>query len=92
MQCYQVAMRLLLKGRPIFGLIIKEILFLVNFAYSHLIKRPLERGQHERGRARFKSICCMPLIHGAIDCTHMHISKPAFFQRIIILSKLVDST
>jgi hypothetical protein len=65
-------------GRSTVGLVIREVVSTINIAYNDLIKWP-RREYMRQVMLDFKSFCGMPSVHGAIDCTHIHISKPALF-------------
>jgi hypothetical protein len=65
-------------GKSTVGLVIREVVAAINRVYAHVIHWP--RGQEMREvMLEFKKWCGIPSVHGAIDCTHIGISKPAQF-------------
>jgi hypothetical protein len=66
-------------GCSIVGLVIREVVSTINVVYTDVIRWP--RGQElYEVMADFKAWCGMPLVHGAIDCTHISIAKPGLFS------------
>jgi hypothetical protein len=65
-------------GHSTVGLVIREVVSAINIVYSDIIRWP--RGPEMREvMTDFKAWCGMPSVHGAIDCTHISIAKPASF-------------
>jgi hypothetical protein len=65
-------------GKSTVGLLIREVVAAINRVFGNIIRWP--RGQEMREvMLEFKKWCGIPLVHGAIDCTHIGISKPTEF-------------
>lgn len=57
---------------------IRKVVATINRVYADVIHWP--RGQEMREvMLEFKMWCGIPLVHGAIDCTHFGIAKPVEF-------------
>jgi hypothetical protein len=66
--------------RSIVSLVIREVVHAINSVYSYVIQWP--RGAEMRQvMLDFKSWCGMPSVQGALDCTHIAISKPPYFSK-----------
>jgi hypothetical protein len=62
-------------GRAIVGTILQEVVGVINIVFGTLIRWP-EGEDMEDVVSDFRAISQMPSVHGAIDCTHITISKP----------------
>jgi hypothetical protein len=65
-------------GQATVGRVIYEVVCAMNVVYREVIHWP----QNEEMRCvmlEFKHWCGMPSVHGAIDCTHIAISKPSLY-------------
>jgi hypothetical protein len=66
-------------GRSTVSLVIREVVSAINRVYNHALQWP--RGaQMQQTMLDFKHWYGMPSVQGAIDCTHISISKPAAYH------------
>lgn len=65
-------------GRSTVGKVLREVAVAFNAKCNSLIQWPEEQ-RMQTVLSEFKAWCGSPSIHGAIDGTHMKISKPPFF-------------
>jgi hypothetical protein len=65
-------------GKSTVSVVIREVEAALNTCFGDLISWP--RGDEMREvMLDFKRFCGMPSVHGALDCTHIAISKPSEF-------------
>jgi hypothetical protein len=65
-------------GKSTVSIVIREVVAALNTCFGDLISWP--RGDEMREvMLDFKRFCGMPSVHGALDCTHIAISKPSEF-------------
>jgi hypothetical protein len=67
-------------GRSTIGRAIRKVVCTINVVYRDVIRWPRNEDMH-LVMLEFKQWCGMLSIHGAIDCTHIAISKPSLFPK-----------
>jgi hypothetical protein len=85
-------------GRSTVGLVLREVVRAIIALYRDVIHWPTG-DRMQQVMLDFKAWCGLPSVHGAIDCTHIRISKPKEFPEdyyktggyTIVAQAVVDS-